>query len=660
MLATRSIPSKTTTRTSRILPFVVAALLTLAGCGGGGSGDGGGGGFGSISLSARADSATRISLSWSQPSGGVSVSPYAVARNDSGSTSNIGSTTERTYVVAGLSPNTEYCFLIRNPITGNGMSNTACVTTPADSSAPTVPSGLSAVTESSGSIGLSWAGSSDDDRVDGYNIFRDGVLLRSSQPIVFTDNTADPGTRYCYTVTAFDSAGNESTASAESCATTPADTEDPTVPTDVTATFSDSNGQPDVSVAWAASTDDGVVRYYKVYRNNVYVADAADTVYEDADLQPDTGYCYTISAVDAAAKESAQSEAACARESWRKVALDATYAPESAIALDSSDTPHIAYKVQQFDSTSGEYRFRLRYLKLQSGITPSSDILQDGLNTFWFSDAYRIAIAVDSNDSVHLAHKVNKVLQPEEVQYIQLSSGSTLKSTVQQSSERMGSISLAIDSDGSLRSCYSLGSKLYYASNASGAWVTVDVDSLVAGVAGSACSIAVDSDSAVHISFLQGSSNNLQYLSNKSGSWAVETLDIHSGSPVNTSHHTSIKADSLGNAHIAYFHDYADNDLEYATNESGNWVSSKIDSEGNVGFDCEIAIDANNFAHIIYKDLTNSALLKYANNRSGAWDAGVLSAAGVSNTSIAIDSLGKVHVTFADADERLTYLTNRD
>ena len=38
------------------------------------------------------------------------------------------------------------------------------------------------------------------------------------------------------------------------------------------------------------------------------------------------------------------------------------------------------------------------------------------------------------------------------------------------------------------------------------------------------------------------------------------------GTSTNTAYHTSIATDSAGFAHIAYAHDFAENDMEYATN----------------------------------------------------------------------------------------------
>ena len=648
-------------KTGSILAIVarlVWVLPFLSACGGAGSD----GGFGGISLSARASGATSITLSWSEPRNGFSVSPYIVARNDDYSSSSIGSTTDRRYDVFGLSPSTQYCFVIRNPVTRNTMSNTACATTSADTTSPTRPNGLTATAVSPAQIDLVWDNSSDNDRVASYNIFRDGTLLRSVSPSAVSDTDALPATEYCYEVSAVDAAGNESARSAESCATTPPDTEVPTVPSDsedptlpsgVDATYSESSGQPTIRLAWGASSDDGLIRFYRIFRNGDYLADSPDTTYDDSDLQPDTGYCYTVLAVDAAGKESGRSEPGCARVGWAKQALGARYVPEASIVTDSSNIPNIVYKSGSSSSGNGLYRIRL-----QTGVVPGSELLEQGLEPSFPQDAFRHAVAIDDSDLLHIAHKFNPELFDEEVQYLQVSSGPPISGTIVQGTDSFQGISLAVDSTGAVHACYSLGYSLHYATNTSGAWVSVETASLVPGADGNSCDIAVDASGNMHISYLDA--QGLAYLSDRSGTWVAESLDVQSSTSTRVwLPRTSIDVDAIGAAHIAFFHDATDG-LEYATNVSGDWVTSTVDTGGNVGSDCELALDGDGNAHIVYLDTTDVALLKYASNRSGSWEAGFLSDASAWFASISIDALGAAHVVYADTAGFLTYITNAD
>ena len=638
--------------------MVTALILFLNAC----SAFEGGGISSSISLSASSTSSTTIYLSWSEPGGGLSVSPYKIARIEANSPTVISSTTSRRYQAAGLTPGIRYCFEIRNPLSGRGMSNTACATTLADTSRPSMPSGLTATAVSSAEVELLWNFSYDNSSVAGYDIYRDGTFLKSSSAVAASDTEAVAGATHCYTATAFDAAGNVSAASNQSCASTPEDTAFPSAPTGLHSYISTTDSRRRINLYWTAATDDGLVKLYRVFRNGVYFSDTSNTSYEDLDLQSQTSYCYTIRAVDSVGKESGQSDRSCTRTSWSRFLLDDQWniasTIGSAIAIDRNDGVHIAYKRKE--SVSGEYRIRMRYTAFP--VQRRSQIFEEGIDTYNFMGTYLVAMAVDDEGDVHLAHKLNRSLYyPEEIQHLELSSlNSTIKSTIQQGAESMGRISLANDSAGSQHACYDEGTKLIYATNSSGAWMTFDADTLVPGVSGWSCDIAIDSDDNIHISFVGAGSPDLMYLSNQSGIWAAESLDVHSGA-INGNTKTSIAVDSEGSVHIAYFHDYADKDLEYATNATGSWVTTAVDTEGAVGYDCEIAVGSDGVVHIVYVEYADGTdFIKYATDRNGDWETGFLSDKGRGYMSMTIDSLNNLHLVFPNAEQRLTYMTTRD
>jgi hypothetical protein len=73
---------------------------------------------------------------------------------------------------------------------------------------------------STSQINLIWTASTDDVGVAGYKIYRDGVYLKSTSTIPTTDTGLTHSTNYCYQVTAYDAAGNESAKCTQVCATT--------------------------------------------------------------------------------------------------------------------------------------------------------------------------------------------------------------------------------------------------------------------------------------------------------------------------------------------------------------------------------------------------------------------------------------------------------
>ncbi len=89
-----------------------------------------------------------------------------------------------------------------------------------DEDPPDTPTGLSARAVSAGQINLSWEPSTDNIGVAGYKVYRDGAYVKSVAGTRTSDKGLGSLTEHCYTVSAWDAAGNESDPSAEDCATT--------------------------------------------------------------------------------------------------------------------------------------------------------------------------------------------------------------------------------------------------------------------------------------------------------------------------------------------------------------------------------------------------------------------------------------------------------
>jgi len=99
---------------------------------------------------------------------------------------------------------------------------TQVIGTRRDTQAPTVPTNLTVTVVSSSQINLSWTAPTDNVAVVGYKIYRNGVYLKSVTGTSTTDTGLTANTQYCYQVTAYDAANNESGKSTQACGTTPA------------------------------------------------------------------------------------------------------------------------------------------------------------------------------------------------------------------------------------------------------------------------------------------------------------------------------------------------------------------------------------------------------------------------------------------------------
>jgi fibronectin type 3 domain-containing protein len=94
---------------------------------------------------------------------------------------------------------------------GNSSAQSTSISyTIADTTAPTVPSGLSMSANTATSITFTWTASTDNVGVTGYKIYRSGTQINTSATNSFTNTGLAANSSYSYTVAAYDAAGNNS------------------------------------------------------------------------------------------------------------------------------------------------------------------------------------------------------------------------------------------------------------------------------------------------------------------------------------------------------------------------------------------------------------------------------------------------------------------
>ncbi|MFA6161789.1 MAG: endo alpha-1,4 polygalactosaminidase, partial [Patescibacteria group bacterium] len=96
------------------------------------------------------------------------------------------------------------------------------VAPPADTTAPTVPTNLTATVISSTQINLSWTASTDNTAVTGYKIFRNGTQITTVTGTTYQSTGLTASTAYTYTVASYDAVGNTSAQTVGKTATTSA------------------------------------------------------------------------------------------------------------------------------------------------------------------------------------------------------------------------------------------------------------------------------------------------------------------------------------------------------------------------------------------------------------------------------------------------------
>jgi chitodextrinase len=152
---------------------------------------------------------TSFTLTWSASSDNVSVTAYEVQRD----TTSLGTTSALSLGLSGLSPNTTYAMTVRaRDAAGNwsAWSSALNVTTAslADTTAPSVPTGLASSNVGSAGFTLTWTASTDNVGVTQYEIFKNGVSYTTSTALTSNITGLSPATTYPMTVRARDAAGN--------------------------------------------------------------------------------------------------------------------------------------------------------------------------------------------------------------------------------------------------------------------------------------------------------------------------------------------------------------------------------------------------------------------------------------------------------------------
>jgi chitodextrinase len=152
---------------------------------------------------------TSITLSWTAATDNVGVTGYKIFRGGT----QVGTSATTGYTDSGLTPGTSYSYTIAaNDAAGNTSTQSVAApfSTLADTTAPTVPTGLASPSQTTATVSLAWTASTDNVGVTGYKIFRGGTQVGTSATTGYIDSGLTAGTSYVYTVAAYDASGNTS------------------------------------------------------------------------------------------------------------------------------------------------------------------------------------------------------------------------------------------------------------------------------------------------------------------------------------------------------------------------------------------------------------------------------------------------------------------
>lgn len=175
------------------------------------------------------------------------------------------------------------------PTNSPPVDTTPAETTPLDTTAPQVPQQVTANSASISSISIKWAASTDNVSTTGYRIFRnDNYISQVTEP-EYLDEELTEATVYVYTVTALDSAGNESSPS-DSVAATTLNSIIESKPKELIANaFSGTS----IGLSWLNEGAD-----VSIYRNDIKIVDTSNNFYIDSNLNINTQYTYSVTVGD--------------------------------------------------------------------------------------------------------------------------------------------------------------------------------------------------------------------------------------------------------------------------------------------------------------------------------------------------------------------------
>lgn len=338
--------------------------------------------------------------------------------------------------------------------------------------------------------------------------------------------------------------------------------------------------------------------------------------------------------------------------------------------MDSSGFFHVIYA----DSDNAFYATnKSGSWVIQSLAIPNQAKSNRGSEYSFFETIGVGGISVDSNGIVHLAFFNTQALyNPQELFYGNNSSGSWSFQMIDSDLESTasGRISILVDSVNAIHIVYYDKNllQLKHATNKTGNWAIVPISGSYLIEYTSA---VLDSLDNLHVA-LSTNAKSLEYITNKSGTWITEELDTC----VSANQSISVAIDNSNSLYVSYTCDQlfpsTKRDFVYVTNKSNSWIKTVLANDVTVNRS-SIAVDSNQNIHIAYMDLIYKDIgLNYATNESGQWVLSrvedsdqpqvdsLVDKVGVEATTIH-DNIGNIHIVYRDgswAGGQLMYATN--
>ena len=155
------------------------------------------------------ETTTTIDIDWTASTDDTEVTGYNIYVDDvlTAQTANIN------YQITGLTPNTSYAIQVEARDLINNKSEKSTVvnaSTTTDTSAPTVPTNITATNISGTAFKINWDAATDDTGVTEYRVFVDGTFEAATADVTYSLTGLTVSTTYQISISAKDAANNES------------------------------------------------------------------------------------------------------------------------------------------------------------------------------------------------------------------------------------------------------------------------------------------------------------------------------------------------------------------------------------------------------------------------------------------------------------------
>ncbi|MCM1162243.1 MAG: PKD domain-containing protein, partial [Roseburia sp.] len=171
-----------------------------------------------------------------------------------------------------------------------------------DEEAPSAVTNISVMETECASITIAYEGALDNEKVLGYEIYRDGTKIGETSEKRFRDTGLKADREYTYQVFAFDEYRNVAKDSPECVGRTLVDEEAPEA---VRGLYIKSVTGSSITIAWRKAADNVEATDYKIYRNGKEIAATnGELLYRDTGLLEGKVYMYQVSALDESGNES--------------------------------------------------------------------------------------------------------------------------------------------------------------------------------------------------------------------------------------------------------------------------------------------------------------------------------------------------------------------